>query len=67
LTEQQGYADIEEFFVRPAYRGKRYGSKLVDAIIKRPEFSQLPLRLWVINLLAEERQKKKDAGAVLIC
>jgi GNAT superfamily N-acetyltransferase len=47
LVKRQGYADIEELFVRPAYRGKRYGSQLAELIKSRPEFADRPLRLWV--------------------
>jgi len=47
LVARQGYADIEELFVKPSYRGKRYGSELVRMIKERPELKQLPLRLWI--------------------
>ena len=33
--------------MKPSYRGKRYGSKLVRMIKERPELKQLPLRLWI--------------------
>jgi GNAT superfamily N-acetyltransferase len=47
LVARQGFADIEEFFVRPTYRGKGYGTDLVELIRRRPQLSDMPLRLWV--------------------
>jgi GNAT superfamily N-acetyltransferase len=47
LVKRHGYADIEELFVKPAYRGRRNGVALAELIKTRPEFGDRPLRLWV--------------------
>jgi len=46
VVERQGFADIEEFFVRPAYR-KDYGGRLAALIRASPHLSGRSLRLWV--------------------
>jgi GNAT superfamily N-acetyltransferase len=47
IVERQGFADIEELFVRPIYRAKGYGRRLAELIKASPYISDRPLRLWV--------------------
>ena len=47
IVRRQAYADIEEFFVRPMFRGAGLGSKSAELILQRPEFEDCPLRLWI--------------------
>ncbi|WP_167767661.1 GNAT family N-acetyltransferase [Bradyrhizobium frederickii] len=47
LVKRQGYADIEEFFIRPSFRGRGFGTALAELVKKRPQFEDCPLRLWI--------------------
>jgi GNAT superfamily N-acetyltransferase len=47
IVERQGFADVEELFVRPAYRGKGYGHRLAELVMTSPHVSSRSLRLWV--------------------
>ena len=47
MVERQGFADIEELFVRPAYRARSYGRKLAELILAHPNTAGRNLRLWV--------------------
>jgi GNAT superfamily N-acetyltransferase len=48
VVERQGFADIEEFFVRPSYRGRGYGRRLAELILSNSDyFLGRPLRLWI--------------------
>jgi GNAT superfamily N-acetyltransferase len=44
---RDGYADVEELFVRPAYRGKGYGTRLATGLLNRSRLDDVPLRLWI--------------------
>jgi GNAT superfamily N-acetyltransferase len=44
---RDGYADIEELFVRPAYRQRGYGKRLATELLARSREDNVPLRLWV--------------------
>jgi GNAT superfamily N-acetyltransferase len=46
-TERDEHLDVEEFFVRPAYRGMGHGSKLMYCLINDSVGSGLPLRFWI--------------------
>ncbi len=45
--ERDGFLDIEDLFVKPAYRGKRHGSRLAFAIRNVAQALSLPIRVWV--------------------
>lgn len=47
IVKRQGYADIEEFFIRPSFRNRRFGTALAKLVEDRPHFSDCPLRLWI--------------------
>jgi GNAT superfamily N-acetyltransferase len=47
VVERQWFADIEEYFVRPDYRGKGYGRHLAEMILASSHLSGRQLRLWV--------------------
>jgi GNAT superfamily N-acetyltransferase len=47
IVQRKGFADVEELFVRPAYRGQGYGSRLAVMINEIAQLNGLPLRLWV--------------------
>jgi GNAT superfamily N-acetyltransferase len=47
VVERHGFADIEEMFVHPHYRGKGYGRRLADLILASPNISGRARRLWV--------------------
>ncbi len=44
---REGFLDVEELFVRPQYRGRGYGSQLVDMLLELAGELKRPLRLWV--------------------
>ncbi len=44
---RDGFLDIEELFVRTAYRRRGYASRLSQMLLKRSALLNLPLRLWV--------------------
>lgn len=39
--------EVEEFFVRPQFRGKGHGRKLIEEILKLAAERQLPLKIWI--------------------
>jgi GNAT superfamily N-acetyltransferase len=47
IVRRQGYADIEEFFVRPTFRGQGHGTQLAQLVKDRPKLLDCPLRLWI--------------------
>lgn len=44
---REGFLDIEEFFVRPAYRRRGYASRLAASVLKMAKSLNRPIRLWV--------------------
>ncbi len=44
---REGFLDVEELFVRPQYRGRGYGSRLVDMLLELAGELKRPLRLWI--------------------
>jgi GNAT superfamily N-acetyltransferase len=46
-VERDGFLDIEELFVRPAFRRRGYAGKLTQILVMRSAALNLPLRLWV--------------------
>jgi len=46
-VHREGFLDVEELFVRPEYRGQRYGSQLVEMLLALAADLKRPLRLWV--------------------
>jgi len=46
IVRRNGFFDIEEFFVRPMFRGQGYGRKLVKAIQGNRRI-KAPLRAWI--------------------
>ena len=47
VVERDGFADIEEFFVRPSHRGRGLGRRIAEMIVGSAELSGRQLRLWV--------------------
>jgi GNAT superfamily N-acetyltransferase len=47
VVQRDGFADVEELFVRPVYRGRGYGSVLATIVNEIAQSHGLPLRLWV--------------------
>ena len=47
VVHRDGYADVEEFFVRPAYRLRGYGSKLAFAVEGIAQKQNLPIRFLI--------------------
>lgn len=47
IVQRDGYADIEELFVRPAYRERGYGSRLADMVKSSSEFQGMEFRFWI--------------------
>ena len=46
----EGFLDVEELFVRPEWRGRGYGPRLISVVESRAAKLELPLRLWVPHL-----------------
>jgi GNAT superfamily N-acetyltransferase len=46
-VHREGFLDIEEFFVRPQYRGGGHASQLVEMLLDLSAELKRPLRLWV--------------------
>ena len=46
-TERDEHLDVEEFFVRPEYRGQRIGSQLMCRLLGDCNGAELPLRFWI--------------------
>jgi GNAT superfamily N-acetyltransferase len=44
---RDGFLDIEELFVRPAYRRRGYGRRLAKLVLQTSQSLQRPIRLWV--------------------
>jgi GNAT superfamily N-acetyltransferase len=44
---RNGYLDIEELFVRPEWRARGHGPKLIQVMQQRAAKLDLPLRIWV--------------------
>ena len=49
LVLRDGFADVEEFFVRPTYRGRGYSSILATMVGEIAQSQNVPLRLWVTH------------------
>jgi GNAT superfamily N-acetyltransferase len=52
-----GYLDIEEFYVRPAYRRRGYGTRLTEVFKELSEKVSLPLRAWIPYADCEESNR----------
>lgn len=46
-VHRRGFLDVEEFFVRPQYRGRGIANQLVEMLLELSHEAQRPLRLWV--------------------
>jgi GNAT superfamily N-acetyltransferase len=46
-TTREGHLDVEEFFVRPEYRGRRVSRLLMSRLLQDSHKSGLPLRFWI--------------------
>jgi GNAT superfamily N-acetyltransferase len=46
-TERDAHLDVEEFFVRPEYRGAGLGGVLMSRLIQDSNDCDLPLRFWI--------------------
>jgi GNAT superfamily N-acetyltransferase len=46
-VSRDGFLDVEELFVRPEWRGRGYGPRLLSVLQARAAKLELPLRLWV--------------------
>jgi GNAT superfamily N-acetyltransferase len=47
VLERDGALEIEDFYVRPEFRRRGYGSRLSEKILGLAKAKQKPLRLWV--------------------
>jgi GNAT superfamily N-acetyltransferase len=45
--ERQGALEVEELFVRPQFRRKTYGKRLMQSVIDLASGLSLPLKIWV--------------------
>jgi len=45
-VERDGWLDLEDVFVRPEFRGRKYGSQLCEMIRVLARDAQLPVRFW---------------------
>jgi GNAT superfamily N-acetyltransferase len=52
-----GYLDIEEFYVRPAYRRRGHGTRLTEMVRELSESEGLPLRVWIPYADCEEANR----------
>jgi GNAT superfamily N-acetyltransferase len=43
----EGFLDVEELYVRPQYRGRDFGTRMLESLHKLSKMSQLPLRLFI--------------------
>jgi GNAT superfamily N-acetyltransferase len=64
MVEKQDYLDIEELFVRPTYRRRGYGRRLVDLICEEAKAAGRPLRAWLPRVDASQTVSEA-ASAVL--
>jgi GNAT superfamily N-acetyltransferase len=46
-VHRRGYLDVEEFFVRPQYRGRGIANQLIEMLLELSREIGRPLRLWV--------------------
>ena len=46
-VHREGYLDVEEFFVRPQFRGQGIANRLVEMLLKTTAVVKLPLRVWI--------------------
>jgi GNAT superfamily N-acetyltransferase len=46
-TERDGRLDVEEFFIRPEYRGKLASRTLMSRLLEDSQKAGLPLRFWI--------------------
>jgi len=44
---RDGYFDVEEFFIKPDYRFRGYGTRLANEILSVAKELDLPIRLWI--------------------
>lgn len=61
VVERNGFAEVEELFVRPTFRGQGYGRRLANLILSSKRIEGLPLRLWVSHA---DSQIMTDAAAL---
>lgn len=47
VVSRDEWLEVEELFVRPAYRRQGYGRRLSDMLLELSSQSNLPLRLWI--------------------
>jgi GNAT superfamily N-acetyltransferase len=52
-----GYLDIEEFYVRPAYRGRGNGTRMTEMVKELSQREGLPLRAWIPYADCEESNR----------
>ncbi len=53
VVAHDGWLEVEEFFVRPAYRQQGYGKMLSDMLLELSSKLNMPLRLWISHADAE--------------
>jgi GNAT superfamily N-acetyltransferase len=46
-VHRDGFLDVEELFVRPQYRGREHGTRLVEMLLELAAKLKRPLRLWI--------------------
>jgi GNAT superfamily N-acetyltransferase len=63
-VERMGYLDIEEFFVRPSFRGRGYGRVLAQEILKKKLALNLSVRLWVSHADAGTQNAAPNLGVL---
>jgi GNAT superfamily N-acetyltransferase len=64
VVHRDGFLDIEELFVKPAYRGQGYGGQLVDRLLGLATQRAQPLRAWIPYVDAGEANRPA-LGALL--
>lgn len=64
IVERSGFAEIEEFFVRPNYRGKGLGRRIAEMILESPHLKGRRLRLFVSH--ADRQQLQSDQSTKVL-
>ncbi len=54
---RDGHLDVEELFVKPAYRGNGYGNAIAEMISSHRQVLGLPLRAWIPFVDCEESNR----------
>jgi GNAT superfamily N-acetyltransferase len=47
LVQRNGFAELEEFFVRPRYRGRGHGRLIAQCVSYAAKRLEMPLRMWI--------------------